>query len=63
MILICRNHKKGIYEAKFTAEDATKMLELFGTNILPTAYLLTTKPDIVRRAISDQNKNTLVDLE
>jgi len=63
MILIRRNLKAGIYEVKYTAEDAVVVLDLFGTDVLPTPYLLSTQPEIVRQAIWELNKNTLVDLE
>lgn len=63
MIVIRRNYKEGIYEAKFTAEDSMRVIELFGTDTLPTPYKLTVMAESVRRAIWERNKYTIVTLE
>ena len=61
--IIRRNYKAGIYEAKFTAEDSVRILELFGTDTLPTPYLLSARAESVRQAIWELNKYTIVTLE
>ena len=63
MIIIRRNYKEGIYEVKFTAEDAVKVRELFYTDVLPTPFSLDTPVKIVRSAIAKQNKQSIITLE
>lgn len=63
MITIRPNEKEGIYEAVFSGADAEKVKELFGTEVLPTAFLLTMPIEKVFDAIKSNYENSGIIVE